>query len=142
MFRPEALTVLSLGITDINEELKTTLVEEYENQRTHTDGEIYRKIRQYEEEQNEPFRQRWLARLSQTNRERLEQLDSPKKLRLRKGFDALLTIPGLWCRGMRISVIHRLVAIDCVEVGCDALNLLSGFSFSCFRLSFIFLPLI
>ncbi|PYH67142.1 uncharacterized protein BO88DRAFT_489456 [Aspergillus vadensis CBS 113365] len=41
---------------DIGEELKTSLVEEYANQKKPTDGEIYRKIRQYEGEGNEAFR--------------------------------------------------------------------------------------
>ncbi|TPX25162.1 hypothetical protein DIZ76_010611 [Coccidioides immitis] len=31
------------------------------------------------------------------------------------GFNALLAIPGLWGRRMRISMIHCLVTIDCVE---------------------------
>nr|KMM64374.1 hypothetical protein CPAG_00726 [Coccidioides posadasii RMSCC 3488] len=100
---------------DVGEELRISLLEEYANQRNPTNGEIYRKIRQYEEEQNEPFQQRWLARLLRCNRERLEQLDNRRNRRLRQGFNALLAISGLWGREMRISMIHRLVAIDCVE---------------------------
>ena len=91
------------------------MAEEFKNQRKHTDGEIYRKIRQYEHEQNGQLRQRWFARLSQSNQKRFEQLDNPKNRRLRNGLDALLTIPGLW-GGMRLSMIHRLVAVDCIEV--------------------------
>lgn len=111
----EKLTVSTMP-TDMDDELRATLIEDYGNLKTHTDGEIYRKIRLCEDERNEPFRQRWLARLSQNTRCPLEQLDSQKNRRLRNGFDALLTIPGLWGRGMRISLIHRLVAIDCDEV--------------------------
>ncbi|OJD11086.1 hypothetical protein AJ78_08071 [Emergomyces pasteurianus Ep9510] len=106
---------VDLYLDDVGEELRISLLEEYANQKKPTDGEIYRKIRQYEEEQNEPFRQRWLAPLLRCNRERLEQLDNRRNRRLRQGFDALLAIPGLWGHGMRISMIHRLVAIDCVE---------------------------
>jgi hypothetical protein len=99
------------------------LVEEYANQKKPTDGEIYRKIRQYEGEQNEPFRQRWIARFSPSSRERLEQLDNRKNRRLCKGFDALLPIPGLWSRGMRVSMLHRVIATDCVEVRSSILLL-------------------
>lgn len=102
--------------TDISEELRTTLVEEYANQKAPTDGEIYRKIRQYEGEQNEPFRERWFVRLSKSNQGRLEQLDNRKNRRLRGAFDKLLRIPGIWPNGMRISMLHRLIATDCVEV--------------------------
>jgi hypothetical protein len=91
-------------------------VEEYANQKKPTDGEIYRKIRQYEGEDNEAFRERWFVRLSLSNQERLDQLDNKRNRRLRRAFDRLLAIPGLWPSGMRISVIHRLIASGCVEV--------------------------
>ncbi|KAJ6112292.1 hypothetical protein N7523_002114 [Penicillium sp. IBT 18751x] len=100
---------------DIGAELKTSLVEEYANERKPTDGEIYRKIRQYEGEYDETFRERWFVRLSRSNQERLDQLDSKKNRRIRSAFDRLLTIPGLWPGGMRISVLHRLIASGCVE---------------------------
>ncbi|EFW16866.1 conserved hypothetical protein [Coccidioides posadasii str. Silveira] len=102
---------VDLYLDDVGEELRISLLEEYANQRNPTNGEIYRKIRQYEEEQNEPFQQRWLARLLRCNRERLEQLDNRRNRRLRQGFNALLAISGLWGREMRISMIHRLVEI-------------------------------
>lgn len=108
-----------IGLTvkiDIGEELKTSLLEEYANQKKPTDGEIYRKIRQYEGEDNEAFRERWFVRLSSTNQDRLDQLDNKRNRRLRGGFDRLLPIPGLWPRGMRISMLHRLIATGCVEV--------------------------
>ncbi|KAL2360830.1 hypothetical protein RJZ56_006305, partial [Blastomyces dermatitidis] len=35
---------------------------------------------------------------------------------LRQVFDALLVIPGLWNGGMRISMVHQLVAINCIEI--------------------------
>ena len=91
-------------------------MEEYSNQKKPTDGEVYRKIRQYEGEGNEAFRERWFVRLSPSNQERLDQLDNKKNRRLRHAFDRLLTIPGLWPGGMRISLLHRLIASGCVEV--------------------------
>ena len=101
---------------DIGEELRTSLVEEYANQKKPTDGEIYRKIRQYEGEDNEAFRERWFVRLSPSNQDRLDQLDNKRNRRLRQAFDRLLPIPGLWPHGMRISMLHRLIATGCVEV--------------------------
>lgn len=104
--------------TDLGEGLKTSLVEEYANQKKPTDGEIYRKIRQYELEDNETFRQRWFVQLSPSNQDRLDQLDNRRNRRLRRAFDRLLAIPGLWLHGMRISMLHRLIATGCVEVSC------------------------
>ncbi|KAF7164507.1 hypothetical protein CNMCM6106_001025 [Aspergillus hiratsukae] len=106
---------VDLYLDDIGEELRTSLVEEYANQKKPTDGEIYRKIRQYEGEGNEAFRQRWFVRLSRSNQERLDQLDNRRNRRLRLAFDRLLPIPGLWPHGMRISMLHRLIATGCVE---------------------------
>ncbi|KAG2016787.1 hypothetical protein GB937_005988 [Aspergillus fischeri] len=51
---------VDLYLDEIGEELRTSLVEEYANQKKPTDGEIYRKIQQYEGEGNEAFRQRCL----------------------------------------------------------------------------------
>ena len=54
-------------MVDIGAELRTSLVEEYTNERKPTDGEIYRKIRQYEGDYDETFRERWFIRLSRSN---------------------------------------------------------------------------
>ncbi|KAI1829420.1 hypothetical protein DTO006G1_9636 [Penicillium roqueforti] len=105
--------IVDLYLDDIGEELRASLVEEYANQKKPTDGEIYRKIRQYEGEDNEAFRERWFVRLSSNNQERLDQLDNKRNRRLRRAFDRLLAIPGLWPNGMRISVLHRLIASGC-----------------------------
>ncbi|KAL4755928.1 DUF3723 domain-containing protein [Aspergillus foveolatus] len=106
---------IDLYLDDIGEELRASLLEEYANQKKPTDGEIYRKIRQYEGEGNEAFRERWFVRLSPSNQDRLDQLDNRRNRRLRRAFDRLLSIPGLWPNGMRISMLHRLIATGCVE---------------------------
>ncbi|KAL2812033.1 hypothetical protein BDW59DRAFT_155380 [Aspergillus cavernicola] len=106
---------VDLYLDDIGGELRTSLVEEYANQKKPTDGQIYRKIRQYEGEANEAFRERWFVRLSPSNQDRLDQLDNKRNRRLRRAFDRLLSIPGLWPHGMRISMLHRLIATGCVE---------------------------
>ncbi|CEO59622.1 hypothetical protein PMG11_04291 [Penicillium brasilianum] len=90
-------------------------LDEYANQKKPSDGEIYRKIRQYEGEDNEAFRERWFVRLSPNNQGRLDQLDNKRNRRLRRAFDRLLAIPGLWPSGMRISLLHRLIASGCVR---------------------------
>lgn len=113
------VSLLILNI-DIGDDLRTSLVEEYANQKKPTDGEIYRKIRQYEGDYDEAFRERWLVRLSRSNQDKLNQLDNRKNRRLRRAFDRLLNIPGLWPGGMRISVLHRLIASSCVEVSCQS----------------------
>lgn len=82
-------------MADIGTALKTSLVEEYANKRKPTDGEIYRKIRQYEGQYDKSFRERWFVRLSRSNQERLDQLDNKRNRRIRGAFDRLLTIPGL-----------------------------------------------
>ena len=53
---------------------------------------------------------------SEWKRGRLEQLSKEKNERLRRGFDRLLAIPGLWLDGMRASMLHRVIAVTAVEV--------------------------
>lgn len=125
------ISSVSIGLTiniDIGEELRTSLLEEYSNQKKPTDGEIYRKIRQYEGEDNEAFRERWFVRLSPSNQDRLDQLDNKRNRRLRRAFDRLLPIPGLWPHGMRISMLHRLIATGCVEVSSKIQGLFPSLS--------------
>ncbi|KAL2814182.1 hypothetical protein BJX63DRAFT_205873 [Aspergillus granulosus] len=100
---------------DLGEELRTSPLEEYANQKKPTDGDIYHKIRQYEGEGNEAFRERWFVWLSPSNQDRLGQLDNKRNCRLRRAFDRLPPIPGLWPNGMRISMLHRLIATGCIE---------------------------
>jgi hypothetical protein len=108
------ISVLTIN-EDIGEELRASLMEEYANQKKPTDGEIYRKIRQYEGEDNEAFRERWFVRLSPNSQGRLDQLDNKRNRRLRRAFDRLLAIPGLWSSGMRISSLQLLISSGCVQ---------------------------
>ncbi|KAJ5644237.1 uncharacterized protein N7484_006744 [Penicillium longicatenatum] len=110
------ILIHALIFADIGEALRATLLDEYANESLPTDGQIYRKIRQYEGEGNVYFRERWYLRLSKTGRERLDQLDNPRNRALRAGFDKLLAIPGVWGRGMRISLLARIIASDCIDV--------------------------
>jgi hypothetical protein len=101
---------------DIGKSLSQSLVEEYSNEKTPTDGEVYWRVRQYETEQNENSRQRWFVRLSKNKQMRLDQLDNKKNRRLRQAFDKLLQIRGLWLDGLRISMFHRVIAVAANEV--------------------------
>ncbi|QKX63179.1 uncharacterized protein TRUGW13939_10348 [Talaromyces rugulosus] len=118
---------VDLYLDDIDSHLKTNLIEEYSDQQKVTDGEIYRKIRQYEAGQNELFRERWLARFSRSSQERFEQIDKRKNRGLRCGFDSLLPIPGLWRGGMRVSMMHRVIASNCTKEILTYLNHIKHF---------------
>lgn len=97
-------------------DLKTSLIEEYANENTPTDGQIYWRIRQCEAEEDESSRQRWFVRLSKNKQMRLDQLDNSRNRRLRQGFNRLLHIRGLWLNGLRISMLHRIIAAAAIEV--------------------------
>ncbi|KAL3469007.1 hypothetical protein BJX99DRAFT_268801 [Aspergillus californicus] len=98
--------------TDRCPELRTSLIEEYSNEKPSTDGEVYRKIRQYESEHNARFRKRWLSRLSPNKEKRLKSLLAHEEFR--SAFDQLLSIPGLWA-GLRIGNFGKLLSIKCDE---------------------------
>ncbi|GLA67536.1 hypothetical protein AtubIFM54640_010855 [Aspergillus tubingensis] len=104
---------VDLYLDDISDELKASLIDEYGSKTTHTDGEIYRNIRRFEGEVNRPFRKRWLAKLSRSNQARFERIENSKNRPLQCALDALLTIPGLWRHGMRISALQSLVSVNC-----------------------------
>lgn len=91
-------------------------MEEYSNQNKPSDGEIYRKIRQYEREGNICFKRRWKARLSTHGWRSLQQLFNHRDGELTTAFDNLLDVPGLW-DGMRISTLHKMIGMKCDEVG-------------------------
>ena len=93
--------------------MKTSLVEEYSNELKPTDGEIYRKIRQYDSERNISSKMRWKARLKGIRPKSLNTL--LKHEDITDAFDALLDIPGLW-DGMMLSTIHKLFPMRCNEV--------------------------
>jgi hypothetical protein len=102
-------------LADISDELRTELAEEYSNENAPSDGEIYRKIRQYQYEASARFEKRWWDRLSPTKMKRLRQLSQPEHAYIRSAFDALLPIPGLW-KGLRIGNLSRVLALKCEEV--------------------------
>ena len=99
--------------TDISLDLSQFLTEEYSNEAIRTDGEIYRKIRQYHFERNLSFKMRWWARLKGNRAQNLKSILRHDDIRA--AFDALLDIPGQWI-GMRLTTIHKMMALKFDEV--------------------------
>ncbi|KAK6592219.1 hypothetical protein H4I96_12079 [Botrytis cinerea] len=104
----------SLMHNHANPEVRRSLIEEYSNEDKPSDGEIYRKVRQYEREGNILFKKRWMARLTDHGRRSLRQLFDYEDGELTAAFDKLLDVPGLWS-GMRISTLHKLLDMKCYE---------------------------
>ncbi|KAK9547561.1 hypothetical protein EMGR_001059 [Emarellia grisea] len=107
-------TERQLKYQDISQDLQHALVDEYANERHPTDGEVYRKIRQYQHESNALFQNRWWSRLSPNKAKRLRQLFSQENTFICAGFDALLPIPGLW-KGMSLGSLNSVFALKCDE---------------------------
>ena len=100
-------------LTDLNAELKSCLIEEYFNEKKPSDGEIYRKIRQYHFKQDVISEGRWKSRLRGNRMKNFKGLIQHD--RLTAAFDALLDVSGLW-DGMMITTLHTILAMRCNEV--------------------------
>ncbi|KKY25343.1 hypothetical protein UCRPC4_g01868 [Phaeomoniella chlamydospora] len=111
-------------LKDLSETLEHSLIEEYSNEKPPSDGEIYWKIRQYQNDGNVYEELRCWAKLGKTKETRLRQLQ--KNIRLRHAFDAVLVIPGQRS-ALRISMIHRIVALKCDEEILHALKHIQTF---------------
>ena len=92
------------------------LSEEYANEKDPSDGEIYRKIRQYHFQRDISSESRWWARLRGCRAANLKAL--LKKPDFTAAFDALLDIPGL-LNGMQLTTMHKIFAMKSDEVCCD-----------------------
>ena len=103
-----------LPTADISPGLQATLIDEYSNEKTPSDGEVYRKVRQYEHEANAQFKKRWMARLSANKAKRFRQLSSHEEVCA--AFDALLEIPALLVHGMQFGSLPDALASNCDEV--------------------------
>jgi hypothetical protein len=94
--------------------LQAALVDEYSNEKVPSDGEVYLKVRQYQQEGNARFEERWMARLSANKAKRFRQLNS--HVDVRAAFDRLRVIPALLLQGMKFGSIPRALATNCYEV--------------------------
>ncbi|KAF1964839.1 hypothetical protein BU23DRAFT_363413, partial [Bimuria novae-zelandiae CBS 107.79] len=106
---------LSLYRNDLNDDLKTALVEEYSFEKQPDDGEIYCKIREYQISRNLYFENRWWARLNAISEHKARNLKQIIRYReFMHAFDLQLDIPALkW--GMRLSTSHKIFATKCYE---------------------------
>lgn len=113
MLRNGSRILFTCAIPDITHEVQQFLIEEYSNEETPTDGEIYRKIRQYHFQRNLNFEMRWWARLRGSRTRNLKAL--LRHAEFTAAFDALLDVPGLWS-GMQLTTIHKMIALRSEEV--------------------------
>ncbi|KAH7111054.1 hypothetical protein B0J11DRAFT_473541 [Dendryphion nanum] len=113
-----AAQVLPREDRHINQELKTTLIEEYSAEKEPDDGEIYSKIREYQGHRgaaNPCFEKRWWARLAAISNHKKENLERIlRHTDYKTAFDIQLDVPGL-AGGMRLSTTHTMFAMRCHE---------------------------
>ncbi|ELR03573.1 hypothetical protein GMDG_06231 [Pseudogymnoascus destructans 20631-21] len=101
---------VDIYLADIDDELRKALIEEHSNEQPPSDGEIYCKIRKYQQKRDRYSEMRWWARLSGHGTRCLEQVSRHPDFKA--AFDDLLDIPGLW-GGMRISTLNRMISMRC-----------------------------
>ncbi|KAL4891328.1 hypothetical protein BDV59DRAFT_203528 [Aspergillus ambiguus] len=123
--------IVDLYLDDISPDLQASLIDEYSNERTPSDGEVYRKVRQYQYEANARLESRWMARLSSNKAKRLRQLSSHPAVRA--GFDSLLAIPALLLHGMMLGSLPRALAADIPEEMVTGLQNLRKYWSSLFK---------
>jgi Protein of unknown function (DUF3723) len=102
--------------SDLSDELKTTLIDEYSAERIPDDGEFYRKIRGYQQERSPQFEKQWWARLndvSPSKKSKLERLF--RNPDWKAAFDLVLDIPAL-DDGIEIGNLHTIIGMRCEEV--------------------------
>ncbi|KAL2036374.1 hypothetical protein N7G274_010907 [Stereocaulon virgatum] len=87
-------------------------MEENANKGKPFDGEVYREIRKYQSQKQPSLEMQWWTLLSHHRARNLKQLLRHREFTL--AFDAFLEIPAL-LTGMRISTLHKIIAIRCDE---------------------------
>ncbi|KAL2802958.1 hypothetical protein BJX63DRAFT_425661 [Aspergillus granulosus] len=99
--------------------LQAALVDEYSNERTPSDGEVYCKVRQYQREANAEFEEMWMARLSGNKAKRFQNLSLNKSMRA--AFDSFLGMPAILEQGMRFGSLPWVFAASADEEVISAL---------------------
>lgn len=100
----------------MSREVSRSIGEQYENSKGFDDGYIFQSLRHYQRLGDQAGENKWLARLSQSKRRDLKQLQRSSAFRdLREALDDLLSLPGLW-QAFRIGTFHRLLTMRCNEV--------------------------
>ena len=101
----------ALTFVDLQRSCCKSVAEEFINEKGHSNGEIFRKIRDYHKNGEGDDEGRWWARLSKDNGKDLRQL--LKDERFERVFDAMLSWPGLF----RQITLRLSVRLKCDEVG-------------------------
>jgi Protein of unknown function (DUF3723) len=97
-------SILTCEHPDLSPEVRQYLIEEYSNEKVPSDGEIYRKIRQYHFQRNLSFEARWWARLKGCRARNLTTLlkhpmgRSSRKLRSTSVKSTLTDVVGIGTR--------------------------------------------
>ncbi|KAL2049567.1 hypothetical protein ABVK25_010146 [Lepraria finkii] len=95
--------------------LRRDIREDYANSRNFCDGDIFRQIRFCQINQDHAGEGRWWARLSDSKRKDVKQLQRSKELKpLALALDELLPYVGFW-PGLRLGTFHRLLNVKCPE---------------------------
>jgi hypothetical protein len=112
-------TYLTKRTPDLSDDLKTTLIEEYSCEKKPDDGEIYRKIREYQGYGgggNPYFESRWWALLHGISSHKSDNMKQIiRNPDFRAAFDIQLDVPGLG-GGMSLGSTHKMVGMKCHEV--------------------------
>ena len=103
--------------TNYNEDLYRSVfvqkqTEQFYHQTTFSDGEVYWKIRYYQQRARNDLVQEWIVRLTKCKQLSITQMQKDKDLV--KAFDMLLAFPGLWS-GLELGNIRKHLALHCNE---------------------------
>ncbi|OAF56685.1 hypothetical protein VC83_07154 [Pseudogymnoascus destructans] len=116
--------IVDLYLSGISYEMRTILDEEYSNEDRPCDGQIYRKIREYQylplkadalvlPATRLSFEMRWWSRFNESRQKRLHSLFGHRLVAT--GFDALTKIPALFDAGMKVTTMNTVLATRCYE---------------------------
>ncbi|KAI9676517.1 MAG: hypothetical protein M1817_000675 [Caeruleum heppii] len=104
--------VVDLYAADLPADAKSEIREEYSNALNFSDGDIYRNVRRHQRRSERAEEGKWLARLTESKRKDLRQLQTLSGLS--SAFDRLLPFVGLWS-AMQLGKFHRILTLKCLE---------------------------
>ncbi len=131
----QALAIRGLTtFVDIEANSKAAIREEYfeySNSRNFCDGDIFRNLRFHQQRNNANGSGKWLARLSESKRRDVTQLQKmankfPEMTQLSVAFDQLLPDVGLWS-ALQLGTFHRLLTLKCPEVSTRKAQEMNGY---------------
>jgi hypothetical protein len=96
------------------EKLASRWRDDYAHQARFSDGEVYQKIRRYQNLGDGEMENEWKARLTPGKQQSVDRLLGHEGFK--NAFDDLLSFPGLW-GGLKLGNIQRHLALRCDEAG-------------------------